>query len=385
MREGISLGKMIVREMLRSKVNTLLCFLVVGVAAGMLTAMSVLSSASVDATRKMMKDMGFNLLITPPGVDPARYQALDFEGGDLPEEYVARLVNESRVMAQHFVGKYQKAIPLNGCMIVLTGVLAERTRVGTEKLPMPTAYDVPEGKVFMGSAAAKALRLEPGSKIEILGKTFEVAKVLDEKGVSPEDIRVFGHLHEVQALLNKPGRVNAIDALACQCPASLKDIIGALEKSVHAVLSDVEVHPYKSILLARHEQRVMVGRLETAALMIMLAGGAAAICGLTYQNVRNRRREIGVLRALGVSGGRIGALFFGKILIYSALGAAAGCAGGLIAANGMNVAYSEAPLPLKAILMFMAAAPLAAVVFGMPPIAAGLLEEAVDALGENES
>jgi predicted lysophospholipase L1 biosynthesis ABC-type transport system permease subunit len=376
---------MILREMQRSKVNTLLCLLTVVVATGVLVAMLTFSRASVDATRMMMKDMGFNLLITPPGVDPARAQALDFEGGDMPQEYVTRLAGAGRVLAQHFVGKYQKAIPLDGCMVVLTGVVSERTRTGTEKLPMPTAYNIPPGQVFVGSAAAQALKLTVGGKVSILGKNFEVARVLDEKGVSPEDIRVFGPLDEVQALLGKEGRVNAIDALACQCPASMTDILGALERSIHEVLPDVRVHMYKSILLARHEQRVLVTRFETAALIIVMVGSAAAICGLTYQNVRQRRREIGVLRALGVPGWRIAALFLGKILAYSVAGAALGCAGGALIANGFKFAETAVSAPLSAILGFLIAAPLAALLFGLPPITAGLLQEAVDALGENDA
>ncbi|HPO13553.1 MAG TPA: hypothetical protein PLI09_08925, partial [Candidatus Hydrogenedentes bacterium] len=215
MNKGLTIYRLVVAEIKQSKLNTSFCFLTVVVATSLLTALGAVTESSVDATRRMMKDMGFNLLITAKGVDPARYQALDFEGGDMPEEYVGRLT-ASTVMAQHFVGKYQKAIAVKDRMVVLTGVVSEKTRVNTEKKPMPTAYVIPEGKVYVGSAAAKALNLEPKSEVEILGKRFEVAKVLPEAGMIPEDIRIFAPLHEVQALLGKEGKVNAIDALACQ-------------------------------------------------------------------------------------------------------------------------------------------------------------------------
>ena len=112
MSSGISLPRLIWREMQRSKFNTLLCLIVVVIATAILIAMVAVSRASVDETRIMMKQMGFNVLITPEGVDPARYQALDFQDADMPEEYVHKLAG-SPVVAQHFVGKLQKTIQVD--------------------------------------------------------------------------------------------------------------------------------------------------------------------------------------------------------------------------------------------------------------------------------
>ena len=85
MRGRLTIRRLIWREMQRAKVNTFLCLAVVTVATGLLVTMVALGLASDDATRIMMKEMGFNLLITPQGVDPARYQALDFQDADMPE------------------------------------------------------------------------------------------------------------------------------------------------------------------------------------------------------------------------------------------------------------------------------------------------------------
>jgi len=47
---------------------------------------------------------------------------------------------------------------------------------------------------------------------------------------------------------------------------------------------------------------------------------------MTWLNVRERRAEIGVLRALGKSGGKIAALFLGRALLLGLLGGVLGCA-----------------------------------------------------------
>ena len=385
MKGRMSVGLLIWRETQRAKLNTFLCFVTIVVAAGVVVTMVTISRASVNSTRIMMKQMGFNLLITPQGVDPARFQALQFQGADMPEEYVSRLAAKTSILAQHFVGKYQKTVHnVEGCTVVLTGVLAEVTRHGTVKKPMPTAYVVEPGKVFLGSVVAAAAGKKVGDEITILGRSFEVVRLLDEVGVIPEDIRVFAHLHDVQELLGVPGRINAIDALACFCPVEITDIVGALKKSIQEVLPEVSVQAYHSILLARHKQRAMVYRFELVALAIVMAGSAAAIWALTYQNVHNRRHEIGVLRALGVDDWRIGMLFVGKILGYGVAGAVVGCVLGYMAAGWLNFTGSPLAPPRDVWIAVVLFTPVTSALFGLPPILIRLLQEPIDVLGDGE-
>ncbi|MBN2312165.1 MAG: FtsX-like permease family protein [Candidatus Hydrogenedentes bacterium] len=377
--ERVTVARLILREIQRAKLNTVLCAATVLLAVGVLVAMVSLTRASVDATRVMMKQLGFNVLITPPGVDPGRYQALDFQDADMPEDYVDRLA-ESTALAQHFVGKYQKTLLIDGCTAVLTGVRPELPKLGTRMAPMPTAYVVPEGRVFLGFAVARALQKGPGDSLAVLGRAFTVDKVLDEAGMIPDDIRIFANLHDVQALVNRPGRINAIDALSCYCPVDVDDIMGALEDSIRRALPDVNVKPYTAILKARNEQRRMMYRLEVAAILIVVVGSATAIWGLTYQNVRNRRREIGVLRALGVADWRIAMLFIGKILAYGIVGAVAGCALGWAAAALLNTTGRPVTPSANMLIGLVLAAPAASILFGLPPVFTGLLQEPTEAL-----
>ncbi len=374
--------RMVLREMAYSRWNTLACMAVVAAATALFLAMMDIGASSVDATRLLMRDMGFNLQITPAGADQARWQALDFVGPDMPEEYVHRLTRQRQIMAQHFVGKLQHTVQAEGCTLVLTGVLPETVRTGTEKTPMPTAYAVPEGQVYLGAAIARATGKKPGDAFQILSRTFEVGRVLDEYGAIPEDIRVYARLHDVQALLNRPGRINSIDALACQCPADVRDIVGLVRESIESVLPDVAVQPYYSILLARHEQRVMMRRLQMAALAAALAAAAAAVWGLTYQNVVSRRQEIGTLRALGMREEMILVAFLAKIAAYALIGAALGCVIGRIFFLCSRVAPPTTMTPPTTIMLLIVVTPLLAMIFGLPPIAGRLLREPADTLGE---
>jgi len=375
----MTLFRMILREMQCAKVNALLSLLTVAMATALLTALVAVNRASDDATRVLMKDMGFNLLITPPGVDAARFQALDFQDVEMPEEYVARLA-KSTALARHYVGKYQKTLQIGGRTVVLTGVLPE-ARSG-EKEPMPTAYDVPAGRLFVGAAAAQALNLKPNDPLTILGRPFVVDRVLPPTGMIPEDIRMYAHLHDVQAALGRPGRINAIDALSCMCPAREKDVVAALERTIREALPDVEVAAYETILLARHNQRRMMQTLAAVTLAAVLAAAGLAIWGLTYLNVRRRRREIGVLRALGVPGRRIAALFVWKIVGYALAGALLGFYAGCLLGAHFPVVESRVVAPMDVLPLLLIATPVVAALFGIGPIVVGMLQEPSDLLRE---
>ncbi len=382
MSRGISWWRLVLREMQASKLNTLCSLLVVAVAAAMLVAMVAVGQASVDATRILMKNMGFNLLITPKGTDPARYQILDFPAADMPEEYVRRLAEIGTLPAEHFVGKYQKRVEIQGETAVLTGVMAEVGRTGSTKKPMPTAYEVKPGEVYLGSAIAARLGLAEGGALVVDGKSFLVGKVLEQVGAMPEDIRVYADLHEVQAMEGRPGRINAIDALSCQCDVVISDLLKFLSDKIREVLPEVEVTAYNSILLARHRQRTMAHLLGLVTLGLVMAASATAVWGLTYQNVHGRRYEIGVLRALGMPGWKIAGLFLAKIMLYSALGAALGCAAGQAVAQALQSFQGSIAVSAAVCGWTVALAPVVAALFGLPPIVSRLLQPPVEVLGD---
>ncbi len=381
----LTMHRLLLREMWHSRWNTLACLLVVAASVALYVAMADLGAASVDATRALMKEMGFNVLILPAAADRARYQALDYEGPDMPEEYVTRLAEGRLILAQHFVGKLQHTTRVEEYTVVLTGVLGQSTRAGTVKDPMPTSYVVPRGQAFMGAAVARGLNKSVGERMRILGRDFEIARVLPEYGAVPEDIRVFIHLRDAQELLDRPGRINAIDALACQCPADARDIVAMVRDSIEATLPDVQVEPYYSLLLARHHQRALVARIQLAVLVGALVVAAAALWGLTYQNVSARRHEIGVLCALGFSDARILGLLLGKPLLYALVGAAAGCLTGRAVTTWSGVVAETAPLtPVTTLALLLPITTLAAMLFALPPIMSALLRDPAEVLGETQ-
>ena len=77
---------------------------------------------------------------------------------------------------------------------------------------------------------------------------------------------------------------------------------------------------------ARAKQRQTREKVNAVVLPSVLVAGAVWVALLAVLNVRDRRQEIGILRALGKGGGRIAGLFLGKAVLLGFVAAALGVA-----------------------------------------------------------
>jgi ABC-type lipoprotein release transport system permease subunit len=205
----------------------------------------------------------------------------------------------------------------------LTGVLPEVPIKGAAKKP-PMGFRIPRGKVYVGYELANGLRLKAGDTVNVLGKDFVVERCLLESG-SKDDIRIYGHLHDIQEILGSPGKINAIEALGCRCEG---ERLPTIRKSIAKALPETKVTELRSIAVARAETREMVENYAAFLIPTVFLICAVWVGFLALSNVRERRQEIGILRALGFRSGRIAALFLGRAVFLGLLGAAAGFAVG---------------------------------------------------------
>lgn len=376
-----------------------------------------------DQTRRLMRDMGFNLMIVHRDTDMSDFWAADFAANDMPQEYVHRLAKDQHLtLVTHLVATLQGKITWNNRKVLLVGYLPETTQAHlAQKSPM--GYNVKPGTVLVGYELAAGRKV--GDSIDVAGRPLRIARILPEQG-SKEDITLAVNLADAQAILNKAGRVNQIMALGCQCAgSSLPNIRQQLTES----LPEAKVSEFHSIALARAEQRTLVEAKQNQILAAMkdslrrrqqtlaqqektmadLAAGRARIGSLlatlasvvtplvtiasaiwvgvlALVNVRQRQAELGLLRALGKGSGVIASLFLAKAALLGLAGAAAGILlgyavarwfihGGLASGAGVSLSYA---LPLAALF----GAPLLAIVATWLPMLAALSEDPAAALRE---
>ncbi|NCC26019.1 MAG: FtsX-like permease family protein [Deltaproteobacteria bacterium] len=178
-------------------------------------------------------------------------------------------------------------------------------------------------EVLVGATAATSLGLAPGKMMDIDGREFTVAGILEPTG-GDEDRVLFSSLDTVQELAGTPGRINFVEvaALCAGCP------IGEIVDQIGAALPNLEVRALRSVVEQRMGYLDFVRTLVLAVCAIILISACAMIGATMLSAVNERRREIGILRSLGFSGGQVFFIFCLEALLTGMVAGVIGYAAG---------------------------------------------------------
>ncbi len=320
-------------------------------------------------TKRIMRDLGFNLRIVHQNTDLAALYT-SFTSFDMPQEYVQKLADSPEInKIVHLVASLKQMVEWEGKPRLLVGIAPEATQSHIEK-KAPMGLQVKPGTVYLGSLAAEGHAI--GDNVEILGKSFEVARILPAHGRADEDVAIFLDLADAQQVLNKPGKISEILALGCKCKTveRIEEITAQLE----IVLPDTKVTEHRLQAVAREDQRKLVqahhdqtmidyetnrnkivGQEEShrAHVADLLEGVTSVVtplivfvCALwvgllAWANVRERRAEIGLLRAIGKRSISIASLFLGKAVVLGVVGGVVGCLLGYFSARWLATSVFE--------------------------------------------
>ncbi|MGI9242885.1 MAG: ABC transporter permease [Verrucomicrobiales bacterium] len=309
-------------------------------------------AALEDEIRKSMKGLGFNIFIFPEGQNLNEVYAEGFASKTMPEDYVMKLAASEVVKVNHLLPSLTQKItwPEQKRTILLIGTRGE-VPIGERALKKPLLDPVAPGRAVLGYELHQSLGLQPGDNIQLMGRAFEIEKVHSQRG-SADDITIWINLAEAQELVGKPGEINAILALECNC-ASV-DRLAEVRAEIGKILPDTVVIEKESTALARAEARNTAKRVaeqsrekleqnriasrrtreQLVALLVPLVAltSAIVVALLTVLNVRQRRTEIGTLRAIGIPSHTLLATF----LLRAALSGLAGAVIGILVTLGIS-------------------------------------------------
>ncbi len=372
----------------------------------------------LDDYRKIVLELGFNVFILPKEANLAQGApgAVGSSAAQMPYEFVRKLADADIITIEHLLPslsapvfwKEQKA------QITLTGIHGEVAKAG-KKAKKPLIQPVEPGQIVLGYSVATQHQFKPGDKIALLDESFTVTRVHDFRGTS-DDHTVWIDLKQAQKMLGKDGVITAIQAINCLAPNCHPDATGipSVTQEIAKVLPQTQViidmGKAKTRIDARQraaaearaalEQEDRRGsdamRQETsrrAQLRGEMEGFASVLipivilgCGLwigllAMNNARERRGEIGILRALGLGSAAILKMFLGKAVIIGLAGAALGYGTGLAAGAVFSASdtrqLADASLPLAVLI----AAPLLATLAAWLPAMLAAQQDPATVLG----
>jgi putative ABC transport system permease protein len=197
-----------------------------------------------------------------------------------------------------------------------------------------------EGEVLIGADVAEFTLLSPGRTLTLTGRDKEqsryemeatVTGVVQTGGV--EDGFIFMSLSDMDAMIGESGDGGGdIDVAEVSLMASGEEL-KALSAAIRAGQDTVEPRLVKRV--AQSEETVLK-KLETLVYLVtVIVLGLTMICVATTMMtvVMERRREIGLKKAIGAENRRIAREFLGEGLILGVLGGFLGSACGLVFAQ----------------------------------------------------
>jgi len=319
-------------------------FLILGLTIGITTVISLISISRLmneDIANKL-DEFGANILILPRSDDLSlSYGGMNIGGVAID----ARTLNDSdvpkirQIEAQGNISavspKFVEVVEIEGKKISLMGVhFPEEERI---KKWWKIHGAIPKSKeeVLLGNEVAVRLFKSANDHLTINGKRVRISGILEETG-SQDDFLIYADLGFVQGALNKPKAVSLIEVSAYCNTCPIEEIVDQISKK----LPHAKVTAIKQTLQTKMEALDHFKKFSIGISIIVLLIGALIVFTNMMASVNERKREIGIFRAIGFRKSHIMKIIFLEALI---VGLIAGVAGYLL---GLGISHFIGPMVL---------------------------------------
>jgi putative ABC transport system permease protein len=290
---------------------------------------SALLNVNLDAERKLTQEfrtLGANVVVAPPS-----------GGGDasLADASVLDRVTASHLAQIAATAPYLYVAANSGSQpVILAGTWFDQVakmnswwRVQGDWIVIRDDHE----HCLVGQTAARQLGLAPGSIVVLRSGVHAISLTVSAIVTtgSAEDSQILTSLNTAQTLAGLPGRISLVQLSVSGTPAQIESVTRQLGQS----LPGVEVRPVRQIAAA---EGTILGRIQglifwTIALILVLStlGVLASMAALAME----RRRDVGLMKALGGPVPRIMRLFLAEAGTLGVLGGVLGFFVGVVLAR----------------------------------------------------
>ena len=304
-----------------------------GIAIGIAAMIAVvgISASSGAKLAEQLSALGTNMLSAAPGT------TLAGESAAFPESTVAKVreipgvesassvsridvpVYRSRLSDEAATGGITLLVPGDGLLDVVGADIASGAWFTPATTPYPT--------VVLGVRAAERLGISsPGAQIWIGGSSYTVIGILDAVPLAPElDAAAFISDDTARESFGWDGSPTTVyERSTDETVETVRSLLGPTIAPEHP--NEVEVSRPSDALAAKNAaDQAFTGLLVGLGSVALLVGGIG-VANTMIISVLERRREIGLRRALGATRGHIRVQFLAEALLLSAIGGVLGAA-----------------------------------------------------------
>jgi putative ABC transport system permease protein len=350
------------------------------------TAMIAVATDIGDKINRELRSYGANLVVTP------QEDTLDVEigGVNLRPPSDGQFLNEADLPKirgtfwHHNIVGFSPMLPvpvkIGDAQVTLVGTyFNKRLTFGKEDFTTGVRITHPWWKavgtwpddgsdnVLIGERLAAKLNKKPGETLDVSGRDLPISGILSTGG--PEDNEIVAPIALAQEILGKPGAVRRVyvsaltkpqDALAVKDPKTMTPEVydrwycSPYVQSIAFQLQEAIPHSHaEQIRQVAQNEGTVLARIKGLMLLVTFASlfaSALAVSAAMATAIFERRREVGLLKALGAGNAVVAALFFVEAMLLAIIGGVAGFATGALLARQIGRSIFNSQISIEPVL-----------------------------------
>lgn len=293
----------------------------VGLAVAGFVCITATTESWAIAIEAQLQSLGPTAFLVPRSTSIKAFHLADFGMPQMPEYYLAKLRRSGIIKKAQVAPTLLFTIRLKGQKVVLRGWSEDTQLQGAAKAPRITSDEI-----VLGADVAEQLALDPGDVVEIMGHSFRVRAVRPKLGALA-DMQVTCDLRELRRMLGVEHKLTMIELIVTD-----QTEMNRLARELPTLLPDVRLITRRAIIKTQLDTLATARQYSFLLVGLIVLAAALGIALQTVTNVRERRREIGTLMAVGASTWQILGMFVHKAAIIGMAGGTGGYLMGTAAA-----------------------------------------------------